>query len=340
MAAILSFFYFLVLVISSASVLDENQFLYNGFLGANLSVDHLAKINSNGLLQLTNTSAQQMGHAFHRQPLKFNSTNSFSTYFVFAIVPSIGGGHGLAFVIAPSMDFNKAVGSQYLGLFNTSNNALSTNHVLAIEFDTVLGPEIDDIDHNHVGIDINSVISTKSATARYFSEKKEKNISLISGDPIQAWIDYDAAEMLLNITIAPVRNTKPNLPLLSSHVNISDIFLDNMYVGFSGATGTYTSYHYILGWSFNMTGEAQMLKFSDLPKLPPRKSTTPLAAVIGLVTAFLVLLIILAGSTYLYRRKYRELREEWEKAYGPQRISYKHLYKATKGFSQTELLGT
>ncbi|KAM7257555.1 hypothetical protein ACFE04_013296 [Oxalis oulophora] len=340
MATILRLFCFFLLAISSASAEDENQFVYNGFLGANLSMDHLAKILSNGLLQLTNTSAQQMGHAFHQQPLKFNSTNySFSTYFVFAIVPGSDNGNGLAFVIARSKDFNHADATQYLGLFNISTNGLSTNHVLAVEFDTVLSAEFDDIDNNHVGIDINSLISTYSATASYFSEKKvKKKISLISGDPIQVWIDYDAAERLLNITLAPNRTPKPNMPLLSSHVNISDIFSDTMYVGFSAATGSLTSAHYILGWSFNTSGKAQTLRYSDLPKLPPRKSQRRLTIIISVLLSFVVLLIALTIAAYLYRRKYREL-QEWEKAYGPQMFSYKNVHKATKGFSNTELLG-
>ncbi|KAM7257684.1 hypothetical protein ACFE04_013425 [Oxalis oulophora] len=188
MSAIHSLFYFLILVVSSASAQNENQFVYNGFRGANLSMDHLATIRSNGLLQLTDTSAQQMGHAFHQQPLNFNSTNySFSTYFVFAIVPGVDGGHGLAFVISRTKNFNHADPTQYLGLFNMSNNGLSINHVSAIEFDTVQTPEFDDIDNNHVGIDVNSLKSTESATASYFSGEKEKSIplKLISGDPIQ-----------------------------------------------------------------------------------------------------------------------------------------------------------
>ncbi|KAM7259076.1 hypothetical protein ACFE04_014817 [Oxalis oulophora] len=340
MPAIHSLFYFLILVVSSASAQNANQFVYNGFQGANLSMDHLATIRSNGLLQLTNTTGQLMGHAFHQQPLHLNSTNySFSTYFVFAIVPGIDGGHGLAFVISRTKNFSSADPTQYLGLFNIFTNGLSSNHVLAVEFDTALSAEFNDIDNNHVGFDINSLISTYSATASYFSGKTKKKIRLISGDPIQAWIDYDDAEKLLSVTIAPIHSPKPNLTLLSSHVNISDIFSDTMYVGFSAATGSLTSDHYILGWSFNASGEAQTLKYSDLPKLPPRKSKIKLILGISLPITFVVLLIILTIATYLYMRKYRELREEWEIAYGPQRFSYKHLYKATNGFSNTKLLG-
>jgi hypothetical protein len=47
------------------------------------------------------------------------------------------GGHGIAFTISPSTDFTHALANGYLGLFNDSNNGLPTNHILAIELDTV-----------------------------------------------------------------------------------------------------------------------------------------------------------------------------------------------------------
>lgn len=40
------------------------------------------------------------------------------------------------------------------------------------------------------------------------------------------------------------------------------------------------------------------------------------------------------------RKKYEEIREDWELQYGPQRFSYKDLYKATKGFKDKQLLGS
>jgi serine/threonine protein kinase len=46
------------------------------------------------------------------------------------------------------------------------------------------------------------------------------------------------------------------------------------------------------------------------------------------------------GGYYLYRRKkYAEVREPWEKEYGPLRYSYESLYKATKGFNKDGRLG-
>ncbi|KAF3443483.1 hypothetical protein FNV43_RR13165 [Rhamnella rubrinervis] len=312
---------------------DQNQFIYNGFQGANLHLDGAAKILPSGLLELTNTSKQIKGHAFYQIPISFNRSSSisipfpsFSTNLAFAIVPELPNlsGHGLAFIISPTMDFSQAVGGQYLGLFNISNNGLPTNHVLAIELDTILNPEFADINNNHVGIDVNSLKSVDSAPVSYFSSEEGKNISLrlLNGDPMQLWVDYDAPREVLNVTVAPLRRLKPNRPLLSTPVDLSQFLLENMYVGFSSATGPVASDHYVLGWSFNSSGPAQNLEISKLPPLPPKRKTSQKPTVY-----------------FVRRKKYAEVREEWETEYDPQRFSYKDLYIATKGFKEKELLG-
>ena len=52
-----------------------------------------------------------------------------------------------------------------------------------------------------------------------------------------------------------------------------------------------------------------------------------------------IVVLISLGGVYIRRKKYEELREDWEKEYGPQRIPYRDLYKATKEFKDKELLG-
>ncbi|KAA8549311.1 hypothetical protein F0562_000995 [Nyssa sinensis] len=329
---------------------DENQFIYNGFRGANLHLDGLANIHSNGLLQLTNTSKQRTGHAFYHLPLKFGTSSSrlaqspsFSTNFIFAMVPEFPnlGGHGIAFTISPSMDLTQAQANQY--------NSLSSNHLLAVEFDTLKNPEFGDVNDNHVGIDVGGLNSIASAPVTYFSNKEgtEKSLRLVSGNPIQVWIDYDhEVENLLNVTLAPIRTPKPNRPLLSTPINLSQIPLDSAYVGFSSSTGSIANKHYILGWSFNKSGQAQNLDLSKLPKLPrERKSRGKLGGKLGLyitvsLMAVSILLIITGTAFVVWRKKYEEVQEDWEQEYGPQRFSYKDLYKATKGFKDKELLGT
>ncbi|XP_031249419.1 LOW QUALITY PROTEIN: putative L-type lectin-domain containing receptor kinase II.2 [Pistacia vera] len=366
MAALRSFYFHVVFnlsLISMAIPQDENHFIYHGFNEAKLHLDGMAKIHPNGLLQLTHTTQIETGHAFYPFPFQFNTSSSqslsFSINFVFSIVPNNNySSHGMAFVISPSVDFSKAMATQYLGLFNSSNNGLHTNHILAVELDTIQSTEFYDINGNHVGIDVNSLISTDSAPPTYYSDKEGKNktLQLASGIPIQIWIDYNGTEKLLNVKLAPVGIPKPNIPLLSATIDASKILLDSMYVGFSASTGTLVSDQYVLGWSFSTSGEAQSLDISKLPSLPrapivlsPPPSISPPTpkagekaepVVIVSLVAVAVVVITISGAVYIVmKKKYEEVYEDWEKEYGPQRFSYKNLYKATKGFKDKELIG-
>ncbi|PKI74327.1 hypothetical protein CRG98_005303 [Punica granatum] len=168
-------------------------FTFNGFRSVNLDLDGIAEITQNGLLRLTNETKQMMGHAFYPNPVRFKNSNggsvfSFSTTFVFAITSKdqVGGGHGIAFVVAPQRGLPGALPSTYFGLFNGSNNGNATNHVFAVELDTVRSPEFQDIDDNHVGIDINGLVSAISAPAGYYVDggKKPTSKLLTIGVPV------------------------------------------------------------------------------------------------------------------------------------------------------------
>ncbi|XP_021715393.1 L-type lectin-domain containing receptor kinase IV.2-like [Chenopodium quinoa] len=340
----------LLILVVHAIAQDETQFTYNGFQGATnkLHVDGIATILPNGLLQLTNYSSYNTSHAFYPRPVIFKPNHiSFSTTFIFAIYPIAPNqsSHGIVFVISPTTHFQQALPSAYLGLFNTSSNRLPSNHIIAVELDTIQNPEFKDIDSNHVGIDVNSLTSSAAATAAYYSDKLRvnKTLQLNSGKPMQIWIDYDEVEMLLNVTLAPFSSPKPSKCLLSKQLNLSTILLRNMYVGFSSATGPIPNYHYILGWSWNQSGKAQDLDPSKLPSLPQikhhKKSLSQLIIVLLIVISLLLLSMIAAAIWFVWKKKYEELLEPWEKEYAPYRYSFKELYLATKGFKNSELLG-
>ncbi|XP_064938525.1 L-type lectin-domain containing receptor kinase SIT2-like isoform X2 [Musa acuminata AAA Group] len=330
----------------------EDSFTYSGFRGANLTLDGVAAISSGGLLVVTDNTIQSKGHAFYRTPLRFKESPngtvfSFSTTFVFAFIsePADLNGDGMAFLVSPTKDFSRALGNQYLGLFNLSSVGNSTNHVLAIELDTTRNPEFQDIDNNHVGIDINNLKSDESHTAGYYLNDTGsfQNLSLRSGQTMQVWVDYDSHEMLLNVTLAPIAMAKPGRRLLSAVVNLSSVLLETMYVGFSASNGPFLTSHYVLGWSFKMNGVAQALDSSLLPSVPRAKSNHKLKVLrIGLPLASSTLVLVIVGTVvFILRRRgrYSELLEDWELEYGPHRFSYKDLFRAAKGFRDTELLG-
>lgn len=337
---------------------SESGFVFNGFNDAAVSLNGGGAIESNGLLRLTNFTKNQVGHAFHPTPFVFlNSSSgeplSFSTSFVFAIFPQYEdiSSHGIAFAIVPSTNLTAVLPSQHLGLFNFTNNGDPSNHILAVELDTIQNREFDDINDNHVGIDVNSLISNSSAPASFFLDSsglQYENLSLISGEPMRVWAEYDGKTMVLNVTLAPLSYPKPERPLLSSKLNLSSIVLDNMYVGFAASTGAAAGSHYILGWSFSMNGEAKELRLSQLPSLPPRDiedatsaKKTQLWFILLPIAIFVLLLIASLGILHMVKskRKFSEVVEDWETEYGPHRFSYKDLYRATQGFSDENLLG-
>ncbi|RXH80483.1 hypothetical protein DVH24_004397 [Malus domestica] len=59
--------------------------------------------------------------------------------------------------------------TQYLGLFNNTNNGNEANRVFAIELDTIQNIKLGDI-NNHVRIDINGLHSKKLAPAGYYAQ--------------------------------------------------------------------------------------------------------------------------------------------------------------------------
>ncbi|MQM01414.1 hypothetical protein Taro_034179 [Colocasia esculenta] len=331
----------------------DDSFVFNGLRAANMSVDGAALVAPNGLLTLTNATKGQTSHAFLSAPLRFrgppgDGVLSFSTTFVFAIVPVSPevASYGMALVVAPTKDLPRDPPGPFMGLFNSTNNGSATNHILAVELDTTVHAQYRDIDDNHVGIDVNSVTSLNSASAAYYGDggRRKENLTLASGNPMQVWVEYDGGATRLVVAVAPVGRPQPETPLLSSSLNLSGLFFEDMYVGFSASSGKALTSQYVLGWSFRVgAGKAPDLDLSSLPPLPRtgnRKGTNPLAIWLPTVLSASILMAAAAGAFAVARRmKFAEVREEWELEYGPHRFSYRDLYRATKGFKESELLG-
>ncbi|EOY07456.1 Concanavalin A-like lectin protein kinase family protein, putative [Theobroma cacao] len=341
---------------------SSNQgFIFNGFSlqlvsgqEQSLELGGIAELRTDGLFRLTDSSTFQVGHVFYSVPFKFKSSPnanafSFSTTFVFVIVPENSRGHGITFVLAPSKEFGQVAPGQHLGLFNFSTDGLSSNHIVAIEFDTFQNQEFADIDDNHVGVDINSLKSAKSVSAGYVYSKtgKYRPADLSCGDRMQVWVEYDGTKHQLNVTLSPViRRSKPKVPLLSMDIDLSPIILEQMYIGFSSATGLQVASTYISGWSFQMDGVAKDLDLDKLPsvtrsrKKKSRKKQIIVAVAVPVV-GVLLLAVVFSAIFFLSRKKDRftEILEDWEVQFGPHRFPYRDLFAATGGFNEKELLG-
>ncbi|WRX24447.1 Protein kinase domain - like 10 [Theobroma cacao] len=205
------------------------------------------------------------GRALYSKPVRFRQPGthypcSFSTFFSFSITnlnpSSIGG--GLAFVISPDGDFVGAGGGS-LGLLDDQGKALG---FVAVEFDTLMDVEFQDINGNHVGLDLNSVVSSQ------VGDLGALDIDLKSGNLVNSWIEYDASIGVFNISVS-YSNLKPKEPMLSIALNLDQYVNDFMYVGFSGSTQGSTEVHSIEWWSFSASFESNSGSGSGSTSSPP-----------------------------------------------------------------------
>ncbi|KAI9154143.1 hypothetical protein LWI28_021513 [Acer negundo] len=318
---LLLFFFFFIFPVSVQS--QNTSFFFEGFNkddnNLDLQLGALIMSNPERVLRLTNKLNNVIGRAFYNKPIqmidKTSSPNaySFSTSFVFEIVPpsSGSGGHGLAFLLAPSTQLPGAEPGHFLGILSDQTEGNPSNHIFLVEFDTVNGfNEGVDMQGNHVGIGLNRIFSNKSEPTSYYvnyTDHKE-DFPLEGSGPIQAWIEYDGVQKVVNVTVSPINITKPVKPLMSLERDLTGILNETMYAGFSASTGNKSSSHYILGWSFQLNGMARPLNVSNLPKPPPREkilasSDGKTVALISSLCVVTVLLMGLLGYFLLHRRE-------------------------------------
>lgn len=209
--------------------------------------------------------------------------------------------------------------------------------------------EFNDMSDNHVGVDVDSLASVQAHEAGYWpqDENSFERLPLNNGKNYQVWIDY--FEGTVNVTMAPVGIKRPNQPLLSVPLNLSSVFEDEMYVGFTASTGALIESHKILGWSFSNTNPALSeslittgLPTFELPKTPVYETKGFIA---GLTVGILFVVIVCCVVGFLLVRRKMETKrrraemEDWELEYWPHRISYQEIESATKNFSEDNVIG-
>lgn len=258
-------------------------------------------------------------------------------------------GHGLVFLFTPVTGIRNANAAQNLGLFSRAVDGNSSNRVFGVEFDVFRNEEFRDINDNHVGIDVNSLTSVNSTEAGYFQDQDGvfRRLQLNNGRNYQVWIDYK--DFAINVTMAPVGMKKPTRCLICVPLNLSDVFEDEMYVGFTAGTGALTQSHKILSWSFSNSN----FSLSDglitdglpsfvLPGEPIYKST---GFIIGLTLGILVIVITSGFFGFIWIKRKRRLAkekedmEDWELEYWPHRIPFQEVDLATKSFSDENVIG-
>ncbi|KAL3835239.1 hypothetical protein ACJIZ3_009975 [Penstemon smallii] len=352
------FLLFLQLPTPSSSL----QFLYNSFpttTAPNLTLTNDSRLQP-PVIRLTNDSNQfSLGRAFYPSQIPFkpsnNSTNittSFSTQFVFSILPddSTSPGFGLAFVLSASTSPPNALAGQYFGLFSSATTS-SVAPLIAIEFDTGRNPEFNDPDLNHVGIDLNNVISEVTQTAGYYNPNSTfVPVAMRNGQNIHVWIEFDGPRNEINVTIGPAGMARPYRTMLS-YMNplIANYSAAEMFIGFSASKTQWVEAQRVLAWSFSNEGvAARDINTTGLPVFVLESSGSSslsngaiVGIAIGCVMGVVVVLFLAYWFWWKRRREVEEDKiEDWEMEFWPHRYSYEDLSVATKGFSNEELLGS
>jgi Ca2+-binding RTX toxin-like protein len=180
------------------------------------------------------------GNALLNSAITLSNDTSFSTYFQFQISDSAGvsdtdglGGDGLAFVIQTSKTAIGGTGSNlgYAGITNS----------IAIEFDTYLSNSNNDINGNHVGLDLNGNINSVEQTA---VANRMNN-----GNIWNVWIDYNGLTNLLEVRLSETNNQRPNTSILSYTLDLPSILNSpNAFFGFSSGQASATGKHDIIDW--------------------------------------------------------------------------------------------
>ncbi|XP_015943140.1 L-type lectin-domain containing receptor kinase VII.1-like [Arachis duranensis] len=350
---------FLVSVIVLLSSISATDFVFNGFNSSDVLLYGNATIDSR-ILTLTHHQTFSVGRALYHKKIQTKKSNSssyvypFSTSFIFSMAPfkDTLPGHGFVFIFTPvtGIFHGTSTASQNLGLFNFTNNGNSSNHVFGVEFDVFKNQEFDDISANHVGVDINSLTSVASHDAGYWPDEDHdsfKELKLNNGENYQVWIEYE--DSLLNVTMAKVGMKRPMKPLLNVSLNLSQVFVDEMFVGFTSSTGQLVESHKILAWSFSNTNSSlsEELITTGLPSfvLPKDSIFKSKRFVAGFtVGIFFVVCVFVLLAMFLIRRKRRLERkrmemEDWELEYWPHRMTYEEIEAATKGFCEENVIG-
>ncbi|KAL1335929.1 hypothetical protein HN51_030363 [Arachis hypogaea] len=350
---------FLVSVIVLLSSISATDFVFNGFNSSDVLLYGNATIDSR-ILTLTHHQTFSVGRALYHKKIQTKKSNSssyvypFSTSFIFSMAPfkDTLPGHGFVFIFTPvtGIFHGTSTASQNLGLFNFTNNGNSSNHVFGVEFDVFKNQEFDDISANHVGVDINSLTSVASHDAGYWPDEDHdsfKELKLNNGENYQVWIEYE--DSLLNVTMAKVGMKRPMKPLFNVSLNLSQVFVDEMFVGFTSSTGQLVESHKILAWSFSNTNFSlsEELITTGLPSfvLPKDSIFKSKGFVAGFtVGIFSVVCVFVLLAMFLIRRKRRLERkrmemEDWELEYWPHRMTYEEIESATKGFCEENVIG-
>ncbi|MBA0850091.1 hypothetical protein Goshw_025077, partial [Gossypium schwendimanii] len=242
---------------------------------------------------------------------------SFNTTFVLNIkTVTSPGGEGLAFIIAGNSTLPPNSDGRWLGIVNSDPNV---SPVVAVEFDTRKSDD-QDLDDNHIGLDINSINSNASVSLTHF----DFNIS--GGNDLWVLLQYDGQNLTVRVNETLV---------LSQRLDLSSYLPKKVFVGFSASTSNETQLNCVKSWEFSGTdigGEGNLLW------------------VAWILIPVVILVLFMGVLLYLYRRTgpieedfegaQRNIEDEIRRSdFAPKKFRFSELKQATGNFSPKNKLG-
>lgn len=265
-------------------------------------------------------------------------------------------------------------------LIAEKDNVQPTSRLFAVEFDTFWNKEFNDPSDSHIGVNIHSMNSTliknfcpgsKPMNCSYLRSGKDFTAWIdYSYSTLVLEVRFAEGSLATNVT-------KPAAYVIQmTSLDLSTVFKEYMYVGLSGSTASnsFSEVHKIMSWSFASSGMPEApapLPESPTPSpspptssevLPPNpaapgplRQAGPLphlahgskVALISSICGVLVVFSLLGAALCVRERKRASKKNQGRPTtipinhlLGPRLFAYKELKKATKNFSESQLLGT
>ncbi|XWS39805.1 hypothetical protein CRYUN_Cryun18bG0086000 [Craigia yunnanensis] len=329
---------------------NDNNISYEKAYPANQAIQLTANQRD---LQMT----ASIGRATYYRPMHLwdkasGNLTDFTTRFNFVIGSQnrTSYGDGIAFFLAPEdskIPDNVTKGGTLALASDGMQLNTTVNRFVAVEFDIYQNPW--DPEHEHVGIDINSMKSMTNIT--WWS-------GIMEGKTNEAWISYNSSTQNLSVSFTGFRNNTIVMQHLSAIVDLRLYLPERVTFGFSAATGNASAIHQIYSWDFSSNIEidnnitdpvAAPSPAQTLNRNRRRKNRTGLAAGLGVAGA-LVGGMVLVWLVSLHRKKFgkdednghvidEEIDDEFERGTGPKKFSYNELAHATGNFKDVGKLG-
>jgi len=204
-------------------------------------------------LQVTRSTANQVGSAWLRAPLSF-SDYSFRAEFTLDVAAPFGvdelepadsdgvGGQGMAFVLQSGGE--NRLGGPLGGLGLTNMGAA----FVAVEFDTIATGDFDEGDMlpTHIGINTSAEGSlARVAVERFNGGAVGENLRFV-------WIEYNGVTQDLDVYFSAV-DIQPASPTLTANVDLAGLFASTpeLWPGFTAATSFQWNSHDVLDFSMS-----------------------------------------------------------------------------------------